>query len=106
MIMFENSLREIFLEFWDNVERNYLKRNDLERMISTNTSYLLVGPRRAGKSAFLFLYAEHSGKDPRDFVFVNFEDPRLIGFRGENLMEIIDTYKTIYPNRKPIFLVG
>ncbi len=59
----------------------------------------VIGPRRAGKTTFLYSLiqnAREEGKDPAEQVFINFEDERF-NFSTESLQGIIDAYQQMYP---------
>lgn len=60
----------------------------------------IIGPRRAGKTWFLYSLINHernSGIDPRHQVYVNFEDERF-QFNTESLQGILDGYQQLYPD--------
>jgi predicted AAA+ superfamily ATPase len=65
----------------------------------------IIGPRRAGKTYFMFQIIEELGVKEKqaDFVFVNFEDYRLIGFKPEHFEDIIDAHYELY-GTKPKYL--
>lgn len=65
----------------------------------------IIGPRRAGKTYFMIqIIKELCTKEKKtDFVFVNFEDYRLLGFKPEHFGNIIDAHYELY-GKKPKYL--
>ena len=68
-------------------------------------NYVLVGLRRAGKSYLLYqdiqtkihekeITAEH-------ILYINFEDERLLGMQTEELDNLLEAYRELYPNQRP-----
>ena len=68
-------------------------------------NYVLVGLRRAGKSYLLYqdiqtkihekeVTAEH-------ILYINFEDERLLGMKTEELDNLLEAYRELYPNQRP-----
>jgi len=80
----------------------------LPRYVPREVEYVLgdfalavVGPRRAGKTYFLFQIADElvNGGAPREsVVYVNFEDVRLAGVRPEHFGSFV---KTVFELAKP-----
>ena len=61
----------------------------------------IIGPRRAGKTYFLYQNMEQlieSGVKKENIVYLNFEDPRLIGINFKEIKEIIKLHWQIYPS--------
>ena len=102
--MFENILKNIYKEFWYS-HINYISRDFAHTISKNKLSYIIIGPRRSGKSYFLYNIIDILGKKKEDIIFVNFEDPRLTGFTANNLLEILETYKQIFPDKKPILFL-
>lgn len=103
----KETIKKIILEFEDkNIK--YLKRNLISQKYLANHNYILIGPRRAGKSYYLYEIREELkkilNKKNSDFVYINFEDDRLIDFNYKNFQDILDSYSELYNSKKPIFL--
>ncbi len=63
--------------------------------------FSVIGPRRAGKTTFLYSLiqnARKAGKDPAEQVFINFEDERFC-FSTDSFQRIIDAYQQMYPQK-------
>lgn len=68
------------------------------KTIKIKKIYTVIGPRRSGKTYFLFQLMK---KIPRDqIIYINFEDERLTDLTREDLQKIIDAYFELYPNNK------
>lgn len=76
-------------------------------LLEANARYVLVGVRQAGKSYMLYLEAQRlirKGRSPEEFVFVNFDDERLLNFGVEDFDTILKAYSSLYAGR-PILLL-
>jgi predicted AAA+ superfamily ATPase len=65
-----------------------------------NMIKVAIGMRRSGKTYFLFQTIRNllSRKDPIDrFLYINFEDDRLLPIDHKNMGKMIDTWYTLYP---------
>lgn len=98
--MMEEILKRIILENMDMIGEKKLIKRDFP-IPGTENIKVLTGIRRCGKTHQLFQKI-HSF-DPERVLFIDFEDERLIqlGFLG-NYDVIIDTYKRLYPDHKPV----
>lgn len=68
--------------------------------------YVLVGIRQAGKSYLLYQRAKTlilAGHDVREFVYINFDDERLLGMTADDFDLILQAYNSMYDS-KPILL--
>ena len=82
------------------IERELTER--AEELFSFKEMKILVGLRRSGKSTLLYQFIDRllaKGEDPKDVLFVNFEDPII---SGADLGEVFDHYQAeINPDGKP-----
>ncbi|MCD4793652.1 MAG: ATP-binding protein [Bacteroidales bacterium] len=77
-----------------NIKRNY-------RIPKTDHINVLTGIRRCGKT--YTLYEQAKKIHPERVLFIDFEDERLVNLNNlENYDIILDSYKHLYPNRKPV----
>ncbi len=67
------------------------------KIIDINKIIVLIGARRVGKSYMLFNKIAELKKKRRPFLFLNFEDERLLNFKAENCQLILDAYFEMYP---------
>ncbi|MEM4194760.1 MAG: ATP-binding protein [Candidatus Anstonellales archaeon] len=61
----------------------------------------IIGPRRAGKTFFMYQKMKeliHSGKKKSSILYLNFEDPRLIGVNFKDIKEIVKLHWQLYPD--------
>lgn len=66
--------------------------------------YVLVGVRQAGKSYMLYKRAKQlmtDGHSLEEFVYIDFDDERLLGMTAENFDLILQAYASVY-DRKPL----
>lgn len=106
--MLKDVLKKIIL---DSQEKNqkYISRNIIPKITLLNQNcFVLVGPRRAGKSFYLFeikeMLQKELKKDKTDFVYINFEDERLIDLKTNDLNLILEAYSELF-NKEPILLL-
>lgn len=66
-----------------------------ELSVPLDSSFVIsvIGPRRAGKTYYLF---QLSGEMGDDYIYLNFEDSRLYGVKYTELRDILRTYIEIY----------
>lgn len=109
--MIKETLKIILKEFHDLSVPDLIERDqkvELSVLRSPiNKIITIVGPRRAGKTYFLFqtikkLLAE--GVDITDVVYMNFEDERILPMRSEDLQGILDAYFELYPKKLKPFI--
>lgn len=75
--------------------------------LEKNARYVFVGVRQAGKSYLLYIWAQQlisEGHDPREILYINFDDERLIGLAASELDDILKAYSTLF-KFKPIFFL-
>ncbi|MCF6239431.1 MAG: ATP-binding protein [Candidatus Marinimicrobia bacterium] len=66
-------------------------------------NYVIIGPRRAGKSYILFQQIQKymQAGDSDRILYINFEDERLVGMNSADLQLIIEAYRELF-DQKPI----
>ncbi|RLC35841.1 ATP-binding protein [Candidatus Falkowbacteria bacterium] len=63
----------------------------------------ILGPRRSGKTYYLYSLInklQKKGIKRESILYVNFEDPKLVGARLEDLAALIDVFFEIYPENR------
>ena len=107
MINMQEILKKIIIEY-QNKKIDYLSRNIISNTEIDSSCYVIIGPRRSGKSYYLFeikdKLKDKLNKKDTDFIYINFEDERLIDLKTKNLDQILEAYKEIYDNKPIIFL--
>lgn len=71
-----------------------------------NGRYVLVGIRQAGKSYMLYKKAKQlieEGHSIEEFIYIDFDDERLIEMKAADLDFIIQTYKAVYQYKPILF---
>ncbi|MEO2152774.1 MAG: ATP-binding protein, partial [Thermococcus sp.] len=101
-------------ETWEEVIADYLELRvdyvprQVEVKLPKSRALAIVGPRRAGKTYFLFQLWDELDGERRKSLYVNFEDPRLIGATSNDLMEMLRVYYSLVElpkNEKLTFLL-
>ena len=93
-------IKQIILDFHDRPLRE-IKERELSFTIDTKKIIVIVGPRRAWKSSYLFSIINKLvtwWKPINDIVYINFEDERL-NLTKEDLHYILDAYRELYPDK-------
>ncbi len=95
-----DTLKTLISDFHANGIPSGVIRRDLVVPLDAPKVVTVIGPRRAGKTWFLFSLIEQLQKstDIRRIVYINFEDERLL-FDAGNLGIILDAYQQLYPDQ-------
>ena len=83
----------------------YLKK--LEQFLETKHILAITGARRSGKSFIMKQLAKKligGGKDRKETLIVNFEEPRFVGLKTELLQQIYETYLEFLSPAGPPFV--
>jgi len=99
-------LSEIILDYQENslpllVERELQNSIDLE--IPLNRAITILGPRRSGKTYFLYSLIKKlidKGIKKERTLYINFENPRLVAMDLNDLISFLNTFYEIYPENK------
>ncbi|MBN1170535.1 ATP-binding protein [Candidatus Micrarchaeota archaeon] len=94
-------LKKIMAEFWDRKPEYIQRRRVPEDLIKGKHSFVIIGPRRAGKSYTIY---EMRDMLPNDFIYVNFEDERLAEFTNKDFDLILEAYHEMREEKPIIFL--
>lgn len=74
--------------------------------LEESCNYVFVGLRRAGKSYLMFQHIQSVIKSGRatieDVLYINFEDERIASIRAEELNLILESYREMYENKRPL----
>lgn len=112
--MIKENLKIIIREFHESALPWLVKRRlqiDLRMVRSpeVNKVITIIGPRRAGKTYFLFqIIGELTRKDYEleDIIYINFEDERILPMQAVDLQSILDAYFELYEGkRNPIIFL-
>ena len=108
--MLKDKIKIILGELVDILPRQFIQRepplnpNLLHGRI--NKAITIIGPRRAGKTWFLYQFMNlliEQGRSLDDFLYINFEDERLQPFTVDNFQLILDAWFELRgPGKKPL----
>ena len=109
--MLKDSLKIILNEFHETELPDLIPRHlAIDHSVlhfPVNKIITIIGARRAGKTTFLFQLMKEfitAGRDITDFIYINFEDERLLPLRAEDLHLILDAYFELYDESKQPFV--
>ncbi len=104
-------IKDIILSF----QREFQHLSPLPRLLkvpvhlSTDKAITIYGPRRAGKTYYLFWLIKQQLEANvwkiEDIIYVNFEDNRLLDLEAAELDLILQSYFELFPNNKPILFL-
>lgn len=100
--MQKDIFRTLIKEGQEDIENIELVKRPFE--FEEEGRYVLVGIRQAGKSYLLYQRAKdflEKGHDIKEFVYINFDDERLLGMTSDDFDLILQAYSSTY-NYKPI----
>ena len=97
-------IKTVIGEKQQQISRTKLLQRD--EHFDEQSCYVLIGIRRAGKSYTLYqdmLARIESGiAKVEDFLYVNFEDERMASIRADELGMLIDSYREMYDQTRPL----
>lgn len=109
--MLKDKLKIILREFHQTSIPNLVPRRqkiDYDILDSpVNKIFTIIGPRRAGKTCFLFQVIGRlleSGAQKEDVVYINFEDERIMPLQSQDFQVILDAYFELYGSHKKPFI--
>ncbi len=81
---------------------SYVMDRDLKIPLDTNKIISLIGVRRSGKTHVIYSIINKLRKtaNPKNIVYVNFEDDRLFPLKLKDLSTMLDAYYEMYPDKK------
>lgn len=99
IVLMKEIIKRIIADFHQNPTPFFRKRA-LEVPLSVKKIITIIGPRRSGKTFYLYQIManlEKQGVTKQECLYLNFEDERL-NFDGGN-DAIFDAYRELYPNQ-------
>ncbi len=106
----KNILKEIIIDFQKEFKIDLIPR-DIEVFESdkVHKAISVYGPRRSGKTSFLFLLINKlvtgSPDKIQDIVYINFENNKLSDLNAKDLDLVIESFKELYPDKQPILFL-
>jgi len=110
--MIKDNLKVVLTEFHESPLPDLIERN-LEFNFSIldapiNKVITIIGPRRAGKTYFLFQIMKkllEKENNITDIIYINFEDERILPMTGQDLQYVLEAYFELHGKTDPfIFL--
>lgn len=105
-----SSQRAVFLKTEGFISRDILERKDFDTLCDIKEAIIITGVRRSGKSYLMRLIwkkIRHAAAlDDKNFLYVNFEDEKLLGFRAKDFGALLESYFELYEidRKKKIYL--
>jgi predicted AAA+ superfamily ATPase len=110
-LMVKENLKFVIKEFHESSLPDLVERQEVFDFsilsFPINKVITIVGPRRAGKTFFLFQIIKkllERGSDLTDIIYINFEDERILPMKGEQLQSILDAYFELYEKREKPYI--
>jgi len=92
-------IKQVIKEFQETLLPEVFPR-ELELPLRREKIIALTGPRRSGKTYLLFGLMKKlrsEGVRSERIIYLNFEDPRLLPFDGEDFEVFYEAYRELYP---------
>jgi hypothetical protein len=109
--MIKENLKMVIREFHESAIPDLIERKtlfDVSILHSPiNKVVTIIGPRRAGKTYFLFQIMKaliRKSFHLTDILYINFEDERILPMKGEELQYILDAYFELYEKKNKPFI--
>ncbi|MFA6376546.1 MAG: ATP-binding protein [Candidatus Paceibacterota bacterium] len=98
-----------FLEVANPIQRDVLLGSDFEKISRLKEAVIITGVRRSGKSYLLKMIWQKISADLKngngDFLYINFEDERLLKFEAVDFENLLEAYYELFPAAgKKLFL--
>ena len=98
-------MKEIFKKLIINFQERQFSRivpRDYDVPLNTKKIVSLIGVRRSGKTYILFSLIEKLRKsiDPKNIIYINFEDDRLYPLSLKKLDDLMESYYELYPAKR------
>jgi len=99
--MNKEMIKEAIKEFQEGDLPELIER-EIEVPLSSSKIISIVGPRRSGKTYFLFVLMKRlfaKGILKEQIVYLNFDDPRFLPCDAKGIEMILQAYRELYPKR-------
>ncbi len=102
-------LKEIIGRFHAEGPPQIFERDlELPEFHKANKVFVVIGPRRAGKTFVLYQIMHRllkEGTPLQDLLYLNLENERLSGITAGQLGLILEDYEELYPGKKPVYFL-
>ena len=89
-------MRKYFVDKKEEIKSLEIKDRDIKATPSKNFANAIIGPRRAGKSFFLFNLIRKLKLRDKDYLLINFEDDEIRSLEREKITKCIHLHTEIY----------
>jgi len=102
--MDKDRLLRYLLDKKETISKLKVFPRELDIKLSQNFVHSVIGPRRAGKTYFLYyLILNKLALSEQEFVFIDFDDPELTGAKADLLKRAVDIHEEKY-GQAPAYL--
>lgn len=91
---------ELIQNFIQKPLPNLINRDLETPQLLKQKANIIIGPRRAGKTYFLFNVIQRMNKEKNQMLYINLEDDRLLPLTPNDMDLLLKTYYEIYPETK------
>jgi len=95
----KEEIKKTIIKYRESLPENIQERELKIPEMKLDKAVVIVGPRRAGKSYFLYNMAKKEDAP----VIINFEDALISGIKKDNLNEILECSKEMFGTKKFVF---
>src|SRR3989344_6055716 len=100
--MNQREIEQYLIDFQKREEVPLIERS-LKVPLSQKKINVLIGPRRAGKTYYMFHIMQKrmtSGSKKEEVVYLNFESPRLLEVQFKDIKEVVHIHQRLFPTTK------
>jgi len=90
----KEKIKKYIVEF-ENRDFSYVEERELKINLMRNKSVALIGPRRSGKTHYLYYLM----KNKAHTLYIDFEHPLFYNIQSQDIEEIIQAYYELYPEK-------
>ncbi|PIN85643.1 MAG: hypothetical protein COV47_01140 [Candidatus Diapherotrites archaeon CG11_big_fil_rev_8_21_14_0_20_37_9] len=102
-------IKELLIKFHSSELPELIERDiEIPEFKKINKIIVTIGPRRAGKTYFLYQIMKKrikKGNTLKDFIYLNFENENLSELKPNQLNLILEAYAELYGEKKPILFL-
>ncbi|MFP4289890.1 MAG: ATP-binding protein [Bacteroidota bacterium] len=95
----KENLKKIIIENREFTGAVQVKQRRIE--LEDHSNYIFIGQRRSGKTYFLYQLIKKQSETSDNYLFINFEDERLMEFTLEDFDTLLDMWYQLF-NTKPV----
>ncbi len=89
-------MRKYLIDKKEEIKSLEVKDRDIKAKPSKDFANVIIGPRRAGKSFFLFNLIKKLKLQDKEYLFINFEDDEIKNLEREKITKCVHLHTEIY----------